>query len=50
MTRDLPDADELVRALQQKGWQPGRADIEPLFALVATGDKDAAEEIGRAHV
>jgi len=48
MTRDLPDADALVRALQQKGWQPARSDVEPLFALVATGDKDAAEAASRA--
>ena len=48
MPRDLPDADALVRALQQKGWQPARADAEPLFALVATGDKDAAEAASRA--
>jgi len=48
MTRDLPDADALVRALQQKGWQPARSDVEPLFALVAAGDKDAAEAASRA--
>jgi 23S rRNA G2445 N2-methylase RlmL len=48
MTRDLPEADELVRALQQKGWQPARSDIAPLFALLATGDKDAAEAASRA--
>src|SRR6266568_1942621 len=32
MTRDLPDAEHLVRALQLKGWQPARRDVEPLFA------------------
>ncbi|HEX9102837.1 MAG TPA: HEAT repeat domain-containing protein, partial [Polyangia bacterium] len=48
MTRDPLDADALVRALQQKGWQPGRGDVEPLFALVASGDKDAAEAASRA--
>src|SRR5947209_6727937 len=40
MTRDLPDAERLVRELQQKGWQPARSDIEPLFALLASGDKE----------
>ena len=48
MTRDLPDAKRLTQALQQKGWQPARGDVEPLFALVATGDKDAAEAASRA--
>jgi hypothetical protein len=48
MTRDLPDAERLTRSLQLKGWQPARSDIEPLFALVATGDKDAAEAASRA--
>lgn len=48
MPRDLPDADALTRALQQKGWQPARSDVEPLFALVASGDKDQAEAASRA--
>jgi 23S rRNA G2445 N2-methylase RlmL len=48
MTRDPPDAERLVRALQLKGWQPARSDIEPLFALVATGDKDTADAASRA--
>jgi 23S rRNA G2445 N2-methylase RlmL len=48
MTRDLPDAERLLRALQQKGWQPARSDVEPLFALVAAGDKDTADAASRA--
>src|SRR6185312_12126430 len=48
MTRELPDAERLTHALQQKGWQPARGDIEPLFALVAGGDRDAAEAASRA--
>ncbi len=48
MTRESPDAERLTRALQQKGWQPARSDVEPLFALVAEGDRDAAEAASRA--
>src|SRR3954466_15649269 len=48
MTRDLSDADRLKRALAQKGYQPARSDVEPLFALLATGDRDQAEAASRA--
>ena len=48
MTRDLPDAERLTRALQQKGWQPARSDVEPLFALLASGDKETADAASRA--
>ena len=48
MTRESPDAERLTQALQQKGWQPARSDIEPLFALVAEGDRDGAEAASRA--
>ncbi|MGZ3429792.1 MAG: hypothetical protein ACXVCV_24240, partial [Polyangia bacterium] len=48
MTRDLPDAERLTRALQLKGWQPAKSDIEPLFALVAAGDKETADAASRA--
>jgi 23S rRNA G2445 N2-methylase RlmL len=48
MTRDPPDAERLTRSLQLKGWQPANSDVEPLFALVATGDKEAAEAASRA--
>ncbi|HEY2748820.1 MAG TPA: HEAT repeat domain-containing protein [Polyangia bacterium] len=48
MTRESPDAERLTRALQLKGWQPARGDVEPLFGLVAAGDRDAAEAASRA--
>jgi 23S rRNA G2445 N2-methylase RlmL len=48
MPRDLPDAERLLQALQSRGWQPARGDIEPLFGLVAAGDRDAAEAASRA--
>ncbi|MCU1277134.1 MAG: hypothetical protein JWM53_680, partial [bacterium] len=48
MTRDFPDAERLTRSLQLKGWQPAKSDIEPLFALVAGGDKETADAASRA--
>jgi hypothetical protein len=48
MTRDFPDAEKLTRSLQLKGWQPAKSDIEPLFALVAGGDKETADVASRA--
>lgn len=48
MTRELPDAERLQRALAARGYQPARGDIEPLFALLADGDRDAAEAASRA--
>jgi predicted RNA methylase len=48
MTRELPDAERLTRALQQKGWQPARSDVEPLFTMLAAGDREQAEAASRA--
>ena len=48
MTRDPLDAERLKRALAARGYQPARADIAPLFALLAAGDRDAAEAASRA--
>ena len=52
-TRPDDDARPLRRrpaqaGLAAKGYQPARSDIEPLFALVATGDRDQAEAASRA--
>jgi predicted RNA methylase len=48
MARDLPNVERLTRELQLKGWQPAKADIEPLFALLAGGDKETADAASRA--
>ncbi|MDB4965650.1 MAG: uncharacterized protein JWN44_1339 [Myxococcales bacterium] len=48
MTRDLSDPERLKEALAGKGYQPARSDVAPLFALVATGDRDQAELASRA--
>jgi 23S rRNA G2445 N2-methylase RlmL len=48
MTRDLSDPERLKQDLAAKGYQPARSDVEPLFALLATGDRDQAEVASRA--
>jgi 23S rRNA G2445 N2-methylase RlmL len=48
MTRELPDAERLQRALATRGYQPAQRDVEPLFALLADGDREAAETASRA--
>src|SRR6266542_3000920 len=49
MTRETPDeAERLKRALVARGYQPARAELEPLLALVMEGDRDSAEAASRA--
>src|SRR2546430_118688 len=48
MRRPRSDPARLTRALAAKGSQPARSDVEPLFTLLATGDRDQAEAASRA--
>lgn len=40
--------EALLARLQSRGYQPARDDVEPLFALLATGEREAAELASRA--
>jgi predicted RNA methylase len=51
MTRETgepPEAERLKRALASRGYQPARAEIAPLLALVVGGDRETAEAASRA--